>query len=147
MPPRRGLVGWWPVGYKDVAPSGAWRRRNLIKQKHQQTKFMNTNQKILTIVALLAFFVSICNASWEVISSDAYGTYYPKMVQTSPVWQQPSSQQHIGSYIHSDSHLLWSPLIVIWIAIGVVYVGLFFLLKNTPSILVLLNNSSKKTGN
>jgi hypothetical protein len=106
---------------------------------------MNMNQKILTGIALLAFVVSVCNASWEVTSFEYDGKIHDKIVMSSPIWQQPDPLPNsVIGWPRHECHLFWPPLIGIWISIGVVYVGLFFLLKNTPSILVLLNQSSKK---
>lgn len=105
---------------------------------------MNTNQKFLTMVALVAFIISIYNASWEKVSFLGFdGTVYKKETVYSPLWHQPYTENPLGSKAE-ECHLLWSPLVGIWIAIGVIFVGLYFLLKNTPSILVLLNSPSKK---
>jgi hypothetical protein len=108
---------------------------------------MNVNQKILTGVALVAFLVSICNASWEKVQFNE-GKIQAKTVEYSPIWQQPTPpwyEQSSGEF-RDEYHLLWSPLIGIWITIGVVYTGLFFLLKNTQSVFALIKHRTKETG-
>jgi hypothetical protein len=57
----------------------------------------------------------------------------------SPVWEQPSKQPDNPYIERYEYRLLWSPLLGTWIAIGVLFTGSFFLLKNTPSILEFLN--------
>ena len=113
---------------------------------------MNVNQKILTGTALLAFIISVFNASWEVTAFDKDGNIVLKVVITGPVWQQPDFPQYLAYSSTRPStrhewHLDWPPLVVIWIAIGIVYTGLFFLLKNTPSVLGISNSSSKQNDN
>jgi hypothetical protein len=101
---------------------------------------MNVNQKILTGVALLAFLISVCIAPWEVTAiSTSYQNHsiLGKTTVYSPVWEQPNGNilPYYGEDHRYECRLLWSPLLGVWIAIGVLYTGSFFLLKNTPSIL------------
>jgi hypothetical protein len=100
---------------------------------------MNVNQKILTGVALLAFIVSVCNASWEVTSYNYDDKIQDKIVMHSPIWQQPEPLPYsVLIQSRHECHLFWPPLIGIWISIGVIFTGSFFLLKNTPSIFEII---------
>jgi len=106
---------------------------SVLRQQPAALNQMNVNQKLLTGAALLAFLVSVCNASWEVISFGYDGNISNRILMISPIWQEPHSPYSGAASV--ECHLLWSPLLSVWIAIGVLYTGLFFLLKNTPSIL------------
>ena len=100
---------------------------------------INVNQRILIGVALVAFVISVCNASWEVTSFDYDGKIHDKVVMYSFIWQQPEPLPYsVTVQPRHECHLFWPPLIGIWITIGVVFTGSFFLLKNTPSILELI---------
>ena len=85
---------------------------------------MNRKQKILTGVTLLVFWVTVNFAPWE-------GSEHPETtwavlttyhaVRYAPIWCPPER----GS-------LLIVLLLGTWFAIGVIYTGLFWLLKTDP---------------
>ena len=83
---------------------------------------MNTKQKVLTGIGLLAFVISAANAPWEVVDYDL-GTPYSRSVGTYPIW----GPSYYGSNRTYTLQLL--PLVGVWAVIGVVYAGLFFMLK------------------
>jgi hypothetical protein len=104
---------------------------------------MNINQKNLTGVALLAFLISVCIAPWEQTSVAQYSEDHKILGKTtvySPVWIQPNKEPDSWPVAQRyEYRLLWSPLLGVWITISVLFTGSFFLLKNTPSILELIN--------
>lgn len=88
---------------------------------------MNRKQKILTGLALLAFLISVVFAPWK----EAHGYVPPpwaandrtvlasyKGIIHAPIWSPPE-----------DGYLLVASLLGTWFAIGVIYAGLFWLLK------------------
>jgi hypothetical protein len=104
---------------------------------------VNINQKILTGVALLAFVVSVCNASWEkVLLND--GKVQSREVVYSPIWQ-PLNLPYVDFNSRYECHVLWSPLVGVWITIGVLYAGVFFVIQNTPNVFSFLKNEGFKT--
>ena len=79
---------------------------------------MNTKQQILTAVVLAAFILTLCVIPTLQTYTDIYQrtTTYAK---TSPIWD-----------IRGDESIRLDILFVEWGAIGVVYISLFFLLKD-----------------
>ena len=95
---------------------------------------MNKDQKVLTGIAILAFIISACNASWE-IRYEVDGKIKETQIVQSPIWEPPDSQpKNVGSdyqLANGRPYLMIAPLAGIWIGIGIIYTGLFFLLKET----------------
>ncbi len=104
---------------------------------------INVNQKILIGVAMVAFIISVCVAPWEQADKND-NQIISKETVYSPVWQQPEKNHYWQSEGHYEYRLLWSPLLGVWIAIGVVFTGSFFLLKGTPSIFDVIKKSKPK---
>jgi hypothetical protein len=133
-----------------TAPAQTEKVPSTLNQPPPALNQMNVNQKILTGVALVAFFISVCIAPWEVTSIASSALYsgrtevhasnaiLGKTTVYSPVWEQPSKDPNVYAGERYECRLLLSPLLGVWITIGVVFTGLFFLLKNTPSILKLI---------
>ena len=119
------------------------KRTSLLNSEKSIKGQMNVNQKILTVIALLAFLVSVCIAPWEQISISTNYEDHRILAKTtvySPVWEQPNKAPEDWPYNRRyEYRLLWSPLLGVWIGIGVLFTGSFFLLKNTPSILDIVN--------
>jgi DNA-directed RNA polymerase subunit RPC12/RpoP len=92
--------------------------------------FVTKWQKVLTIVALLFFLLTITSAQWRTTTTNttnALGTgeilhYEYTSIRSSPIWSDPSS-------MNDHSVLLLAPLLLEWCAIGVFYTAGFFLLK------------------
>src|SRR5215472_12291952 len=96
---------------------------------------MNRKQKVVTVVALVAFIVTICFAPWDVVS-----TIYPLSEATSGNLQH-TSYRHSQDYAPIWNALAWGQanlqfgmLVLWWMAIGIIY----------GAILILMKNSSKK---
>jgi hypothetical protein len=92
----------------------------------------------------MAFLLTVCVAPWEQTDKND-NQINSKETVYGPVWLQPDHSHSVWSFGHYEYRLLWSPLAGTWIAIGVVFTGLFFLLKNTPSILELIRKYYRKT--
>jgi hypothetical protein len=86
---------------------------------------MNTKQKILTGVAIVAFFLSVLCAPWEDIDSVESFGQHARLTDYRPIWAVDG--------LYNEHQLLWGPLAGTWVAIGIIYTGLFFLLKRTKS--------------
>jgi hypothetical protein len=90
---------------------------------------MNSKQKVLGFIAIGVFLISVVGAPWRVDYTSrlthhvvsSYLVYYP-------VFNPPEPDQKID-YIQVST-LLWQPLLFAWIAIAVVYAGLFFLVRS-----------------
>jgi len=88
---------------------------------------MNKNQKSLTWVALGVFVLTLLCAPWEVIDYAAIADA-PKISRNeySTIWSPPANT-------YGRSELKVSSLFVEWLAIGVLYGGVFALLKRRPT--------------
>jgi hypothetical protein len=102
---------------------------------------MSLDRKILTAIAILAFVISASNASWEV-RYEINGQIKDTQIVTSPIWQPPDNLSksfttpEVGGFDDTNwatgrPYLLTAPLAGIWIAIWIVYAGVFFMLKGT----------------
>lgn len=76
---------------------------------------MNKNQKRLTVAAMVVFLATLVWAPW--VSKNGFD-------DLGPLWQPPFS---------TNSRLRLEVLVVEWLAISVLYVGCFFLLKGAVS--------------
>jgi hypothetical protein len=105
-----------------------------------QSTPMNRKQKIVTVIALGLFLVSVLFAPWRVLKTtdssrsyyradltSTYKEYYQSIIEQTryqPVFIVPRADE--------QPRLLWQPLLCTWLAIGVGYGGLFLLLKTKP---------------
>ena len=72
------------------------------------------------------FGLSILQAPWRETNTVSSST--STWVSYGPIWTVPN-------VTYGESHLLWLPLLGTWIAIWVIYAGLFFLFKSKRSSL------------
>jgi hypothetical protein len=91
---------------------------------------MNHQQRIASFSALSLFALSILAAPWEMTVSSGnqtgnLGTRY------SPVWSPPIPEDPNVRFV-SATNLRISMLITEWVAIGVLFCGVFILLKGSP---------------
>lgn len=82
---------------------------------------LNKNQRRLTYIAIGAFIISVSFAPWETARKEPY---LESITQTtSPIWSPPFT---IGS---ETTRLRIDSLLLEWVAIGIVYAGLFVMFK------------------
>lgn len=83
---------------------------------------MNKRQKILTVVAMVIFGLTLCFVQWDytVTSYVAGQRWTTAMTGVGPIWDPPT---------HREARARLSVLVVEWIALGVVYGGLMMVLR------------------
>jgi hypothetical protein len=91
---------------------------------------MNKPQKYLTVVCLILFVGTLVLAPWQTkvaYHSDGFLFYNPTVTYY-PAFVRPNAD---GPSKMGQPILYWQPLICEWVALGVIYTGLFFLFRKT----------------
>ena len=82
---------------------------------------MNKKQKILTAVVLILFTATLVCFPWS--------NSYDALPLLNPFWIEPSPTL-VGTSLAYSFHPDWKTAGIVWMWIGIVYVGLFFILKS-----------------
>jgi hypothetical protein len=83
---------------------------------------MNRYQKVLTVIAMGALFISAANAPWELSTAAQGASDGTTTICYNPIWSPPYTTS-------GELRLLWLSLFSTWLLIGAVYTGMWFLLK------------------